>query len=126
MLREYCAGGLRTDLVTAVREWREASEITDGPLFRAVDRAGRVGGQRLSDRAVARIVKRAAIRVGLDPALVSGHSLRAGCATSVGAAGAPERVIMRTTGHKSEAMVRRYVRLGSKHLDSASRYLVDL
>jgi integrase len=118
--------GPLTDPVTAVREWREAAGITEGPLFRAVDRRGRVGEQRLADRAVALIVKRSAIRVGIDPLLVSGHSLRSGLATSASAAGAPERAIMATTGHKSEAMVRRYIRSGSKYLESASRYLLAL
>lgn len=115
--------GPLTDPVQAVRDWREAAGIDSGPLFREVDRAGRVGSQRLSDRAVARIVKSAARRVGIDDPLVSGHSLRAGLATSAAAAGAPERAIMATTGHRSEAMVRRYIRQGSK-FDSASRYLL--
>lgn len=115
-----------TDPVAAVAEWREAAGIEVGPLFREVDRAGRVGSGRLSDRAVSRIVKSAAARVGIDPASVSGHSLRSGLATSAAAAGAPERSIMRTTGHRSEAMVRRYIRAGSVFAESASQYLPEL
>jgi site-specific recombinase XerD len=115
-----------TDPVAALAEWREAAGIEEGPMFREVDRANRVGSQRLSDRAVARIVKGAAERVGIDPRGVSGHSLRAGLATSAAAAGAPERTIMRTTGHRSEAMVRRYIRAGSVFIESASRYLPEL
>jgi site-specific recombinase XerD len=113
-----------TDPVAALAEWREAAGIVDGPIFREVDRGDRVGTDRLSDRAVARIVKGAAARVGIDPATVSGHSLRAGLATSAATAGAPERAIMRTTGHRSEAMVRRYIRAGSVFTESASRYLL--
>ena len=41
---------------------------------------------------------------------LAGHSLRAGLATSAAQAGASERVIMRQTGHRSERMVRRYIR----------------
>jgi site-specific recombinase XerD len=118
--------GPLTDPVAAVREWRAAAEIDSGPLFREVDRAGRVGSVRLSDRAVARIVKSAAKRIGLDTTLISGHSLRAGLATSAAAAGAPEWAIMATTGHRSTAMVRRYIRQGSKYIESASRYLLAL
>jgi integrase len=81
---------------------------------------------RLSDRAVARTVKRAAERVGIDPATVSGHSLRGGLATSAAKAGAPERMIMRTTGHRSEAMVRRYIDEGNLFDESASRFLREL
>jgi len=112
-----------TDVVTAVAEWREAARVEDGPLFRAVSRSGRVGSDRLSDRSVARAVKAAASRVGIDPATVSGHSLRGGFATSAAKAGAPERRIMRTTGHRSEAMVRRYIDEGDLFEQSASAYL---
>ncbi len=115
-----------TDPVTALTEWLTVSMIDDGPIFREVDRAGRVGAGRLSDRAVARIIKRSAQRVGMDPTSVSGHSLRSGLATSAAFGGAPERSIMRTTGHTSEAMVRRYIRAGSVFSESASRYLRDL
>ena len=48
--------------VRAVRAWLEASGITEGPLFRAVDRHGRLGSGRLGDRAAAEVVKRAAAR----------------------------------------------------------------
>ena len=65
---------------------------------------------RLSDKAVARIVKRRAAAVGLDPERYAGHSLRAGLATSAAAAGASERVIMSQTGHRSAEMVRKYIR----------------
>jgi integrase len=59
---------------------------------------------------VAVIVKRCAGAVGLDIAAYSGHSLRAGLVTSAAIAGASERSIMSQTGHRSSAMVRRYVR----------------
>ncbi|MGH2465345.1 MAG: site-specific integrase [Candidatus Limnocylindrales bacterium] len=118
--------GPLTDPVAAVREWRKAAGIDAGPLFRKVDRGERVGPRRLSDLAVTRIVKKAATTIGIDPNLVSGHSLRSGLATSASAAGAPERAIMNTTGHRSTAMVRRYIRQGSKFVDSASRYLLAL
>jgi site-specific recombinase XerD len=73
----------------------------------------RVQSARLSDKAVALVVKRRAKTVGLDPARYAGHSLRAGLATSAAAAGASERVIMSQTGHRSADMVRRYIREGS-------------
>ena len=59
---------------------------------------------------MARIIKKRAAAVGLDPARFSGHSLRAGLVTSAAAAGVPEWAIKRLTGHKSEAMLHRYVR----------------
>jgi integrase len=99
--------------VGSLHAWLDAARITDGPVFRSLDRFQRVQPQRLSDKAVALIVKRRAKAVGLDPARYAGHSLRAGLATSAAAAGASERVIMSQTGHRSADMVRRYIREGS-------------
>lgn len=95
--------------VRAMRAWREASGVTDGALFRAVDRHGNVG-ERLGGAEVGRVVKRAAARAGLDAARYSGHSLRAGLATSAARAGRSDRAIMRQGRWSSRAMVDRYVR----------------
>ncbi len=69
--------------VRAVREWMDRAETADGPLFLGMDRHGRVADERLSDRGVARIIKRTAKRAGYDPAEFSGHSLRVGLKASV-------------------------------------------
>ncbi len=50
----------------------------------------------------------------------SGHSLRAGLATSAAIAGASERAIMNQTGHRSAAMVRRYIRDGNLFRENAA------
>jgi hypothetical protein len=58
-------------------------------------------------------VKKAFQRAGLsekDPARYGAHSLRAGFATAAYHSGASELAIMRQTGHKSNVMVRRYIR----------------
>jgi site-specific recombinase XerD len=57
------------------------------PLFTRVDH-GRITGDRLTGRAVAEIVKRAARRIGIDPSKVAGHRLRSGFATSAARGGA--------------------------------------
>jgi integrase len=99
--------------VRAFRAWLEVSEITEGPLFRPINRHGQLGETRLSDQSVAAVVKRTAEAAGLDPKLVAGHSLRSGMATSAARAGATEVEIMNQTGHKSLPVLRRYVRRGS-------------
>ena len=106
--------------VRAVKAWKDAAVIEDGPLFRPVDRHGNVGSTGLSDRAVALVVKKRAELAGIDPSEVSGHSLRAGLATSAAAAGVPERVIANTTGHKSMAVLRRYIRGGELFKENAA------
>jgi integrase len=103
--------------VAALKTWRADSGITEGPLFRAIDRWGNVQDQRLSDRAVALIVQRAAKRAGLDPSNRAGHSLRAGFCTEAARAGVPERAIMSQTGHKSSTTLRGYIRDGGMFLD---------
>lgn len=106
--------------VRSLQLWLEEGAITEGPAFRSVNRHGNVQPGRLSDKAVALIVKRCAEAAGLDSSKYSGHSLRAGLATSAAMNGASERQIMKQTGHRSEAMVRRYIREGSLFSNNAS------
>jgi site-specific recombinase XerD len=106
--------------VRALQAWLAVSGIEEGPVFRSMNRHGRVFSERLSDHAVALVVKRYAEKAGLDSAALAGHSLRAGFVTSAARAGAPERQIMRTTGHHSIEMLMRYVRHASAFTDNAA------
>ena len=106
--------------VRALRAWLEHAQLVSGAVFRPIDRHGNIKAQRLTDHAVARIVKRCAGKAGLDAAAFSGHSLRAGLATAAAAAGASDRTIMRQTGHKSGAMVQRYIRSAELFKENAA------
>jgi site-specific recombinase XerD len=105
--------------VRSLRAWLLAADLHTGPLFRAVDRWGHVR-KALTDQVVALLVKKYAERAGLDPAVFSGHSLRAGLVTSAAVAGASERKIMDQTRHRSVTMVRRYVRDGNLFRENVS------
>lgn len=105
--------------VGAVRAWLKAAGIADGFVFRAVDRHGHVG-EGLAGAEVARIVKRAATRAGLDASRFSGHSLRAGLATTAAKQGKGDRSIMAQGRWSSRAMVDRYVREANLFRDNAS------
>jgi integrase len=123
------------DAVRLVSTWLAASGITEGPVFRRIDRWGNLGRARrrpceacarssracehLTDHHVAVVVKAAAIAAGVDPDDVAGHTLRASFATAAAAAGASERQIMATTGHKNVAMVQRYIRPARRFEDLA-------
>ena len=96
--------------VTAVKAWLDHAGIVHGPLFRPVGRAGTLRLDRLSDRSVALIVKRAAEAAGLDPTGYAGHSLRSGHATKVAMNDGDERTIQAQLGHASTEMTRRYIR----------------
>jgi integrase len=108
--------------VLALKHWLAIGEISDGPVFRAVDRHGRVD-THLSARAVSLIVKRAVSAIGLDPTNYSAHSLRAGFVTTAAANGASERAIANQTGHKSMEVLRRYVRHATVFTDNAATTL---
>ncbi len=102
-------GNPETCPVRSMRAWLEASNTIDGAVFRAVNRHGCIG-PRLAGADVSRIVKRCAARAGLDARRYSGHSLRAGLATSAASAGKSDRAIMAQGRWRSRAMVDRYVR----------------
>lgn len=113
-------GNPATCPVRAMEAWRQASGLTTGPVFRVVGRAGKVMDERLSDKAVARLVKQAAKAAGLNPQEFSAHSLRAGLATAAAAAGASERSIMQQTGHRDLKTAGTYIRDGSLFRDNAA------
>lgn len=92
---------------------------TEGAAFRSIDRHGNIK-ERLSDKAVALVVKRYAEAVGLDASQYAGHSLRSGFATTAGKAHVSERKIRKQTGHKTASMVERYIQDGQLFDDNAA------
>jgi len=100
--------------VAALQTWLKFARISVGPVFRRVV-GGKVGAERLTDRHVARLVKHAALAAGVRGELTegererkfSGHSLRAGLASS---AEVDERYVQKQLGHASAEMTRRYQR----------------
>lgn len=102
--------------VHALEQWLHFARIEFGPVFVRLSRDGtRALEARLNDRHVARLVKRSLLAAGLRPdlpeaerlALYSGHSLRAGLASS---AETDERHVQKHLGHASAEMTRRYQR----------------
>lgn len=106
--------------VLALQHWLNLSGITDGPIFRRVDRHGAISDAGLTPQAVALIVKARAKAAGLDPAIYSGHSLRSGLVTSAAIAGVSSWKIREQTGHKSDAMLNRYIRDANIFIDNAA------
>jgi integrase len=102
--------------VVAVQTWLKLARIDHGPLFRRVTGHGKaVGAERLNGQEVARLVKRTALAAGVRGDLsegeretrFSGHSLRAGLASS---AEVDERYVQKQLGHATAEMTRRYQR----------------
>ncbi|MGW4369411.1 site-specific integrase [Nocardia takedensis] len=93
--------------------------LTDAALFPTITRHGGLGSAPMSGRAVAELVKRYAARAGLDPALFSGHSLRAGFATQAALGGASDREIMRQGRWSNPRTVHGYIRTANPLDDNA-------
>ena len=102
--------------VHALEQWLHFAKIDFGPVFVGTSRDGkRISGTRLNDKHVARLIKRTVLDAGIRAelpeqerlALFSGHSLRAGLASS---AEVDERYVQKQLGHASAEMTRRYQR----------------
>jgi len=102
--------------IHGLEQWLHFAKIAHGPIFRRVRRDnGGVETDRLSDKHVARLIKRCMLEAGLRPdlpdnervKLFSGHSLRAGLASY---AEVDERHVQKQLGHASPQMTRRYQR----------------
>ena len=113
---EFCA-------VTALERWIELRGPKPGPLFTRLHKGGRMTGERLRPQAVALVVKRAALASGLNPGSFSGHSLRAGLATSAALAGADLKDIMAQTRHRSHDIALRYIRRAEIWKDNVTQLL---
>ncbi|MDW5318352.1 tyrosine-type recombinase/integrase [Rhizobium sp. PL01] len=102
--------------VVALESWIRFGRIARGPLFRRIFKDNKtVDVERLSDKHVARLVKQTALAAGVRSdlpegeraVLFSGHSLRAGLASS---ADIEERYVQKQLGHASAEMTRKYQR----------------
>jgi integrase len=110
--------------VVALEQWLAASGVTEGALFRPIDRHHRVGPKRLSAEAVCLVVRERVQAADIDPRGYSGHSLRAGLATSAAQAGVSSWKIRQQTGHASDAMLARYIRDGELFTGNAASALL--
>jgi len=117
--------------VRAFDAWTNAAELTEGPLFRAIDRHGNVGIEALSDKTVVNVVKAAVKRVAItdgmsqekadgEAARFAGHSLRSGLATSAAEAGVAGHLIQRQCRHKRFDTTTRYIRKGELFRQNAA------
>ena len=112
-----------------------ATQITSGPLFRAVSRGGRLLDRRLDATSLRHILRTrtAAAFAGEDAAGIaarlhrlSPHSLRAGLITAAAAHGAPEHAIQASSRHASPAVLRTYIRPADAFAAGVGAYLKDV
>lgn len=99
--------------IAAFDAWLDAGRIRSGWLFRKIDRWGHIGTGRLDPGTVARLLKRAAKRAGIDPEQIkrlAGHSFRSGHVTTAAKAGVGLAEIASVTNHRRLDQVREYIR----------------
>jgi integrase len=106
------AGHIRTVPIpgwvkTALEKWTEASGITDGALFRSIDRNGRVWGTGMTPKVLWEIVKAAAARADIPK--LAPHDLRRTCARLCHLAGGELDQIQFLLGHVSIQTTEHYL-----------------
>ena len=79
--------------------WTVAAEITQGPVFRAINKAGRIWGDGMSPKVLWDVVRAAAARAGIDK--LAPHDLRRTCARLCHLAGGELDQIQFLLGHVS-------------------------
>jgi integrase len=94
----------------ALDEWTAAAGLRDGYVFRCVNRAGRVAGERLGEKVVWQMLKPYAEAAGVPG--IAPHDLRRTCAKLCRAAGGQLEQIQLLLGHASVQTTERY--LGTK------------
>lgn len=96
--------------VSATWEWVDAAGLTEGPLFRGIDRWGRVGGGPLHANSLIPMLRRLFTDVGLpDVEDYSSHSLRRGFAGWANASGWDIKALMEYVGWKDVHSAMRYI-----------------
>jgi integrase len=102
-----------------LKTWLAVRGGAPGPLFYQVDPQGQLTDQPMTDRSIARLIQKYAGRVGIDPARVEGHSLRAGFLTEASRAGATIAKMQEVSRHKKVEVLLGYVRSAELFEDHA-------
>jgi site-specific recombinase XerC len=120
--------------VRALKDWLTAAGITEGPVFRPVNRHSMVKPGALTGHAIAMVVKRSLYRclrgegASHEEATaaakeVAGHSLRAGFATQAARNNANYESIRRQTRHKRLETLLGYIRETDAFRNNAASFL---
>ncbi len=106
------AGHIRTVPIpvwvkAAIDEWKDAGGITEGALFRSINKTGRVWGTGMTPKVLWEIVREAASRASIDK--LAPHDLRRSCARLCHLAGGELDPIQFLLGHVSIQTTERYL-----------------
>lgn len=96
--------------VTATWEWIDAAGLTEGPLFRGIDRWGHVADEALHPNSLITLLRRLLAAAGVpDAEEYSSHSLRRGFAGWANANGWDVKALMEYVGWRDVHSAMRYI-----------------
>jgi integrase len=110
--------------VLVIKDWLERAGVTEGAVFRAIDRWGNLEKRALTPQAVNLILKRRVAEAGLDPAAFSAHGLRSGYLTETARCGIPPPEAMQQSQHRSVQQASNYYNDAARTLGRAARIIV--
>lgn len=113
-----------TDPIRALDAWLMTRPVGPGALFSRVVYPGSVTSVRIGPRAVSRLVQQRANAAGFDGIPVTGHSLRAGHATTAAVNGASiDRIAAQTRHRDLGTLLNHYIRPAEALAHTTSRNL---
>lgn len=99
-----------TDPIAALNRWLAFRGLAPGPVFTSM-RTHQLTGDPISGNAIARMLRRRAGAAGVPADRVTGHSLRAGHATTAARAGVSiDRIAAQTRHKRVSILIERYIR----------------
>lgn len=110
-----------TDPVEALERWIDVRPRGSGPLFTRIYNDGAATLTAIGARTVSRMIHASGRAAGLGHLPITGHSLRAGHATTAAANGAP--VAAQTTHRHLDTLIDHYIRPADALATSTSRDL---
>lgn len=109
--------------IRALKAWLKIRPESGSRLFLCANRNGSFRDQGISEQTVARVVKDAVEVLGFERDDYSGHSLRAGLATSAADAGCDLKAIMTQTRLRTAKQAMTYIRDAERRRQSVTRTL---
>jgi integrase len=110
--------------VTTLIQWLQRADITEGAVFRGIDRWGNLERRALTPQSINLILKRRIQQAGLDPKLFSAHGLRSGYLTETARRGIPMTEAMQQSLHRSVQQASAYYNEAERAIGRAARLIV--
>ena len=109
--------------VVALQEWLGRAGITEGAVFRGIDRWGHIERKALTPQSVNLVLKHRIAQAGLDPRAFSAHGLRAGYLTESARRGIPLPEAMQQSQHRSVSQASSYYNDAERQMGRAARLI---